>query len=166
MGVSQMWIFSNQTECDAVYQLCSTSSVQPTNWFQDKPICRGYLSAWQTLLYTQGLMHKLYFEGISSEIEKYKFVNRLLYQNNFFNKRIWIITSFQAHCQFSKFAIRDMPFKTKLTSLIRAQGLYDSALQNIVRTTVVTLGVKTDSRINLFAGAIFLHGKLCYMHRV
>ena len=30
MEVSQMGFFSNQTECDTVYQLCSTSSVYPT----------------------------------------------------------------------------------------------------------------------------------------
>ena len=40
------------------------------NYFQDKPINRGYLSAWQTLLYAQGLMSELYFEVIASEIEK------------------------------------------------------------------------------------------------
>ena len=30
MGLSQMGIFSNQAECDAVSQLCSISSVYPT----------------------------------------------------------------------------------------------------------------------------------------
>ena len=43
------------------------------NCLQDKLICRGYLSAWQTLLYAQGLISELYFEDLASEIEKYNF---------------------------------------------------------------------------------------------
>ena len=71
-------------------------------------------------------------------------VNRVLYHNKFFNKRIWIITSFQTRCQLSKFTILDTPFKTNLSSLVHTRGLTDSALPKIVRITFVTLGTKTD----------------------
>ena len=58
-------------------KLCMTifspSDKDDNNCFWDKPICRGYLSTWQTLLYVQGLMSELYFEGIANEIEKYNF---------------------------------------------------------------------------------------------
>ena len=57
------------------------------NCFQDKPICRGYLSKWQTLLYAQSLMSELYFE-IEVKLKNTIFVNRVLYHNKIFNKRI------------------------------------------------------------------------------
>ena len=48
-------------------------NLDDNNCFQDKPICKGYLSSWPTLLYASVLMAELYFEEIENEIEKYIF---------------------------------------------------------------------------------------------
>ena len=106
------------------------------NYLQGLSFCMA------NLLYAQGLMSELYFEGIASEIEKYDFFNRVSYHNKFFNKRIWIIKCFQTHYLLLKFTIRDMPFKTKLTSLVDTRALTDNALSKIVRITAVIRGAK------------------------
>ena len=54
------------------------------------------------------------------------FINKMLQYNQFLNERIWIVKSFQTRCQLSKLIIRHILFKTKLTSLVNAQGLIDS----------------------------------------
>ena len=62
---------------------------------------------------------------LQMKLENTIFVNRV--PQKIFNKRIWIIWCFHIHYLLSKFAIRDMAFKTKLTSLVDTRGLTDSA---------------------------------------
>ena len=50
----------------------------------------------------------------------------VLQRNQFVNDRIWIIRYFQTHSQLSKPTIRDISFKTKLTSLVNTQVVTDS----------------------------------------
>ena len=87
------------------------------------------------------------FWANGGEIEKHKFSTRVLLHNKFFNKRISIIRCFKTHCQLSKFTIQDMPFKTKLTSLVNTRGLTESESLKIIKILAVTLGGITDLKI-------------------
>ena len=53
------------------------------------------------------------------------FVDEVLQRNSFLNERIWIFEYFQNHSPLLKLTIRDMPFETKLTPLVKTQGLID-----------------------------------------
>ena len=72
------------------------------------------------------------------------FLTRLLQHNTLFYKRIWNISCFQTHHQFSKFTIQDMPFKTKLTPLVNTRELTDNASLKMIRILAVTLGTTTE----------------------
>ena len=84
------------------------------------------------------------------KLKNTNFLTRVLQHNKLCDKRISIIGYFQTHCQLSKFTIRDMPFKTKLTSLVNTRGLTESASLKIIRIMAITLGAITD--LNIFGG--------------
>ena len=75
MGVFQMGIFCNQTECEVVYQLCSTSSVYPTTLRASAMLqsnnalkwwpCRGPTPQHALrVLYSAHLCYRLFLENV------------------------------------------------------------------------------------------------------
>ena len=70
-------------------------------------------------------------------------------------QRIWIIRSFQTYCQLSTFNTRNVPFKTRFTSLAKTQKLTASLSLKIIRITSVTIGAITD--LKLFWGGVLIN---------
>ena len=109
--------------------------------------------AWATFLYGKRCdmyrVHCLNYIVIEWPvyIENHIFFNKVLQNNIFLNKWIWIIRWFQMHCHLLQFTIRDTPFKTKLTTLVNARGPTDRASLKIVRITAATLGAITDLNV-------------------
>ena len=82
------------------------------------------------------------------EFKSTNFVDRLYQGNQILNDRIWTIRYFQTHNLLSKFALRNMPFKTSFTSLVNMQGLTDSAsLKESIKITAVKVGAITDLKL-------------------
>ena len=61
------------------------------------------------------------------KIPRTKPPNSFLQCSQMFHRGIWMIKYVQTYCQLSKLMARDMPVKTKLTSLVNMRGLIDSA---------------------------------------
>ena len=74
---------------------------------------------------------------------------------------IWIIRYSQSYYQFSKCTIRDIPLKTRLTSLVNMQGLTDSASLEIITIIPVTVEAITDLKLFGWCSC----NKKCYASR-
>ena len=61
------------------------------------------------------------------EMKNTNFVHKVLQRNQILNEWIWIIRYFPTPYQLLNWTISDMPFETKLTTLINTQGLTDNA---------------------------------------
>ena len=156
------WIIYGGKYCPKPPKICMTIFHLVTNkrliWTV-KSASRINLFAWAIFLYGKRCnMYRVYclnyiLNECEVKLKNTKSFNRVLQPNIFLNKWIWLIRCFQTHCQLSKFTIRDMPFKTKFTTLVDARGLADTASLKIIKMTTATLGAIAD--LELFLGGVF-----------